>query len=102
MQEKYDDLYEVYMKNTKAAMDKNVENANLKAEIEKKKIENNELQTEYEKFIERVDSLETDNVKLQDMEPENRYLKDVVKSKEDNETKIFNELKESIKTSGLK
>ena len=97
MQDKYDDLYEVYMKNTKAAMDRNVENASLKAEIEKKHMENIELQLENEKFIERVDSLEKDNAKLKDMECENRYLGDVVKFKEDNEDKNFNELKESNK-----
>ena len=102
MQKKYDDLCEVFMKNTRAAMDKNVENAYLQAEIKKLKKGNIELQLENKKFIERLDSLEKDNAKLKDMECENRYLGDVVKFKEDNEDKISNELKESNKNLGLK
>ena len=35
LQDKYDNIYKVFMKNTKAAMDMNVENAQLNAGIEK-------------------------------------------------------------------
>ena len=54
VQEKYDDVYDVYMKNTKAAMDKNIENAELKAVIEQKEKENNELQLKNKEFKERM------------------------------------------------
>ena len=111
MQDKYDNVYEVYMKNTKAAMDKNVENAELRAIIEQKEKENIELQLKNKKLEEKVDSLgkEISDLKitcsdlpsLRDMESENRYLKDVVKSKENDDDKLFNELKESNKNLNL-
>ena len=107
LKDQYDSIYEVYFKNTKAAMDMNVENASLKAAIEKEKKENLKLQLENDKLKGRVESLEKENSKtktasnssstpgLQDIESENSYLKEVIKSKEEDADKIFNELKDS-------
>ena len=93
------------MKNTKAAMDKNVENAELKAVIEQMGKENIELQLKNEKYKERMDSLEreiselktasNDLQVLQDMESENRHLKDTIEFMKEDEAKIFNDLRET-------
>ena len=85
LKDQYESTYEVYMKNTKVAMDQNVEIADLKAVIEQKIKENNELHFENNKI---KDS-------LRDMESSNRYYKDVIKSKEEGEDKLLDELKDS-------
>ena len=78
LQDKYDDIYEVYMKNTKAAMDLNVENAQLKAVNEKISKENSDLTRENKQLKDKIESLDTETSELQCLKSENRGLKETI------------------------
>ena len=81
IQDKYDDVYDVYMKNTKVAMDMNIENAELKAVIEQLEKENIELKT-----IGKADHIEN-------AESEIKELKATIESDKHEAEEIFNELR---------
>ena len=107
LKDQYESTYEVYMKNTKVAMDQNVEIADLRAVIEQKDKENVKIQLENDSLKDRVKSLEKEIAQsrtagkntpdLQDIESQNKHLKEVIKSKEIYEDKHFIELKDSNK-----
>ena len=64
LKDQYVSIYEVYMKNTKVAMDKNVENAELRTDIEQKEKENVELKLENNSLKDRVKIFEKGNVSV--------------------------------------
>ena len=105
IQEKYDDLYEIYVKNTKAAMDLNVENAGLRADLDKEKKENCELNSEnneskaiiksLEEEVQELEKSKNDIYCLPDIQSRNIKLEEIIESMKEDEEKIFSDLKES-------
>ena len=95
LKDEYESLYEVYMKNTNVGMDQNVEIADLKAFIEQQKRDNIEVRLENDKLKDKIESCEKEMsesetasnnmLSLQIIESENRFLKELIKSREEHE-----------------
>ena len=105
LNDKYDSLHEVHLANAKVAMDGNVENAELKAIIDKLKQENGELCLKKEEFKDNIRSLSQEitdikkgNRKLDEVQSENRKLKATINYLKDEKLKYVSDLETVIQS----